>query len=124
LIRHFDDRLAGSVTDDIAGCESPLSQASEQIELARIVGAGDEVEDAVAIEVHELGTRADASVDPNLGIDAAGLKIDGFRVPRLAVGADVPIEPEQTAEVSHDQVVDAVAVDVSDPRPRMAPRRA
>ena len=103
------------------GRERPLAQAPEEIKLARIIRAGDEVEDAVGVEVHELWTGTDASVDGHLGLDPARLQVHRRGVPRLAVGPHVPVEPEEAAEVAHDEVAAAVAIDILDPGAGMAP---
>src|SRR5262249_22476813 len=111
----FEDGPAGAVADHLTGGELPLAQAAEQVQLARVIRAGNEVQDAVAVEVHELRTGADASVNGNLGIDAAGLEVHRLGVPRLLVGAPVAVHAEQAAKVADDKVPDAVAVDVHDP---------
>ena len=121
LVRAPEDRLAALVLDRLAGGELALALAAEEVQLAGIVGAGDQVEDAVAVEVHELRTGADASVDGDFGVHAAGLEVDRLGVARLLVRALVAVEAEQAAEVADDQVPDAVAIDVLDPRAGMAP---
>jgi hypothetical protein len=80
------NRFAGLVANHFAGGESTFAQAAEEIELARIVGAGNEVKNAIAIEIHDLRTGADASVNRNLGVDAARLEIDRFGITRLLIG--------------------------------------
>src|SRR5439155_7177061 len=99
LIRDFEDRLAGLVSDNFPDVELTFAQTAEEIELPRIVGAGDQVEDAVAVEIHELWTGADASVNRHFGINAAGLEVDRLGIAWLLVGAFVAVEAEQATEV-------------------------
>src|SRR5262249_3864702 len=109
------------VLDDLAGGELAVAEAAEEIDFARIVRAGDEVELAVPIEVHELWTGADTSVNGDLGINAAGLKVDGLGVTRLFIGSQVLLEAEIAAEIAPNEVQDPVAVYIRHPRSAVAP---
>src|SRR5262249_54921099 len=122
LVRDLEDRLATAVLDHGRGGEGPSALAAEEVELPGIIRAGDQVERAVAVEVHELWTGPDTSVDRYLGIFPARTEVHRRGVSRGPAGPQVAIEPEQPAEVADDEVPRAVAVDILDPRTRVPPR--
>jgi len=84
-------------------------------------GAGDDVLDAVAVEVRKLRTEADASARGHAALFLALLELHAGRVFRLGVRADVLIRPEDAlAELAHEKVVFAVAVKIDDQGRRVA----
>ena len=94
LIGDLEDRPAGPVIDRSAGRECPMPSAPEEVQRTRVIRARDEVEDAVAVEVHKLWTGPDASVDRHDRIGPSRLEVDRRRVARLAVRALVAVEVE------------------------------
>jgi len=84
-------------------------------------GAGDDVLDAVAVEVRKLRTEADASARGHAALLRALLEFHPGRVLRLGVRADVLVKPEDAlTKLADEQVVLAVAVKVDDQRGRVA----
>jgi len=84
-------------------------------------GAGDDVLDAVAVEVRKLRTEADASARGHAALFLALLEFHSGRVFRLRVRADVLVKPEDAfAELADEQIVLAVAVKVDDQGRRVA----
>jgi hypothetical protein len=84
-------------------------------------GAGDDVLDAVAIEVRKLRTEADASARGHAALFRALLELHPGRVFRLGVRADVLVKPENAfAELANEQIVLTVAVKVDDQGRRVA----
>src|SRR5262245_34758419 len=84
-------------------------------------GAGDDVLDAVAVEIRELRTEADASARGHAALLLALLELDARRVFRFRVRADVLVDPEDSfTELADEQIVFAVAVKVNDQGGRMA----
>ena len=69
------DGLAVLVLELDRGGEGAFGAAPEEEDLAG-PGAGDEVEVAVAVEVHQLGTEADASARGDAAVLAAVLELD------------------------------------------------
>jgi hypothetical protein len=83
--------------------------------------AGDDVFDAVAVEVRKLRTEADASARGHAAIFRALFELHAGRVFRLGVRADVLVKPENAfAELADEQVVLAIAVKVDDQGRRVA----
>jgi hypothetical protein len=116
--------LARPVRDRLPGLELSATLPAEEIDLAGVVRAADQVIDAVRVEVHELWTGADASVDGHLGLDAPGLEHLARGKLRLAVRPDVAIEAEQPAEIADEQVASAVSVHVMEAGAGVGPVRA
>jgi len=84
-------------------------------------GAGNDVLDAVAVEVRKLRTEADASARGHTALFLALLELHAGRVLRLRVRADVLVKPEDAlAELADEQIVLAVAVKVDDQGRRVA----
>ena len=123
LVGDLEDRLAALVLDHLGGRERPVPPAPEQVQGAGVIRARDQVEGAVAVEVHQLWTGADASVDRHLRVDTARLEVDRRRVSRLPVRALVAVEAEQPAEVADDQVARGRRRRCPRPRARNGPTR-
>src|SRR5262249_42926926 len=64
---------------------------------------------------------ADASVNGDHGVHAAGFQVDRPVEARLLVGTEVSVDPKVAAEVADDEVLDPAAVQVHDPGTRMPP---
>src|SRR4030095_16572526 len=92
-----------------------LAQSAEEVEITGVVGAADHVEDAVAVEVHQLGTGGDASVDGRLRLFTAGAQLALRRENRACIRTPVREEPEETWKVADEQVAHTVAIDVFEP---------
>src|SRR5262249_48620328 len=103
------DGLAVSVLDHLPGRVLALALAAEQVQFAR-PGAGNHVADAVAVEVHELWSEADASAR---GHPAGGRPIlepgEGVEA-RVRFGAGVAVDAELALpELADEEVQGAVA---------------
>jgi hypothetical protein len=62
---------------------------------------------AVAVEVHQLWTEADASAGRHATIGGAVLELDAGSIPGMGVGADVAVDPQDAvAELADEQVLD------------------
>src|SRR5207237_7105356 len=110
------DRLSGLVLDLDRGGEFALALALEEEDLAG-PGAGDQVGDAVAVEVHQLGTEADASARGNAAVLSPVLELDSGGELRRGVRAGVLEDPEDpAAELADEQVAGTVPVDIADER--------
>src|SRR5262249_18041944 len=96
---------------------------AEEVDFAR-PGARDDVLAAVAVEVHQLGTEADASGRGDAAVLFPGLELDAGGVARGGVAADVLVDPQDAvAELADEQVQLAVAVDVRQVRGGVADGR-
>src|SRR5207253_10666034 len=110
------DRLARFVFELDRGVEVAFALALEEEDFAG-PGAGEEVGDAVAVEVHQLGTEADASARGDAAVRFAIFELDPGGELRLGRGADVAIDPENAfAELADQQVLFAVAEEIADER--------
>src|SRR5262249_37235336 len=84
-------------------------------------GAGDDVLVAVAVEVHQLGTKADASARGDAAVRFAGLELDAGSIAGSTVGADILVDPQDAfAELADEEIELAVAVDVGQKRSGVA----
>src|SRR5262249_49865615 len=95
--------------------------AAKEVQLTRVIRAGDQVQLPIAIEIHKLWTGADASVNGNHGVDPAGFQVDRPGVTRFLVGAEVTVDPKLAAEIAAAEILAAAAVQVHDPGTRMPP---
>jgi hypothetical protein len=76
---------------------------------------------AVAVKVHQLGTKADASARGDAAVLVAILELDAGAESGPGNGTLVAIDPEQAfLELANEQVGHAVAVEVADERSGVA----
>ena len=108
------------VDERFAGGELAVAQAAEEVAGARIVGAAEQIETAVAIEIGEERAGADATVNRYLGPQTACHQVAHRAEPRRTGAGQIAVDAELAAEITDDQVGDAVAIDVGHRRSGMA----
>src|SRR5262249_46476311 len=110
------ERLAVPVLQLFAGGEGPVRLAAEEVDLAR-PGAGEYVGSAVAVQVHQLWSEADASPLGDRRDPAAGLEPGARLELRLGPGAGVAVDAQPAlVELADQQGERAVLEEVADER--------
>src|SRR5262249_683534 len=107
-------RPARLVLEEFARGEGPVLLPPEPVNLAR-PGAGNQVSQAVAFEVHQLWSEADASANRDSAGLAAGREPSEVLESGRAGAARAGIDAQSAVvELANEQVGDTVAVEVAD----------
>ena len=107
------DRLARSIANRSSGSEFTFAQAAKPVDLAR-PGAGEDVERAVMIQIHQLWSEPDASPRRDGADRTARLEPLVALEPRTRLRAQISVDPQApVVELAHEQVLDAVAINIA-----------